>query len=104
MVCDLRDFPALRGGEGEIASFTDWDDEEAVVADLTCIGIVGIQDPVRPEVSSLSLLLSLLLSLPLSLPLSFPLFLSSLLPLIFSLYRCLAASKGVRMRGSQCVW
>ena len=95
MVCDLRDFPALRGGEGEIASFTDWDDEEAVVADLTCIGIVGIQDPVRPEVSSHSLL-SLLLSLPLSL--------SSLLPLFFYLYRCLAASKGVRMRGSQCVW
>ena len=60
MVCDLRDFPASPGGEGEIASFPDWDDEEAVVADLTCIGIVGIQDPVRPEASSLSPSLSLL--------------------------------------------
>ncbi|KRX49638.1 Plasma membrane calcium-transporting ATPase 3 [Trichinella murrelli] len=28
----------------------DWDDENAVVKDLTCIAIVGIQDPVRPEV------------------------------------------------------
>ena len=26
------------------------DNEEEVVANLTCIGIVGIQDPVRPEV------------------------------------------------------
>ena len=29
----------------------DWDDEESIVNDLTCIGIVGIQDPVRAEVS-----------------------------------------------------
>ncbi|KRY72638.1 Plasma membrane calcium-transporting ATPase 3, partial [Trichinella pseudospiralis] len=28
----------------------DWDDENSVVKDLTCIAIVGIQDPVRPEV------------------------------------------------------
>uniref|UniRef100_A0A0K0ED38 Calcium-transporting ATPase n=1 Tax=Strongyloides stercoralis TaxID=6248 RepID=A0A0K0ED38_STRER len=28
----------------------DWDNENAVVNDLTLIGIVGIQDPVRPEV------------------------------------------------------
>ncbi|XP_005534530.1 PREDICTED: plasma membrane calcium-transporting ATPase 3, partial [Pseudopodoces humilis] len=27
-----------------------WDDEAAVVGELTCIGIVGIEDPVRPEV------------------------------------------------------
>ena len=26
----------------------DWDNEEAVVNDLTAIAIVGIQDPVRP--------------------------------------------------------
>ena len=44
-----RDFPAS-AGEGEIASSPDWDDEEGVVTDLTCIGIVGIEDPVRPEV------------------------------------------------------
>ncbi|KAK4470598.1 hypothetical protein MN116_006138 [Schistosoma mekongi] len=28
----------------------DFDDEDAVVSDLTCIGVVGIEDPVRPEV------------------------------------------------------
>lgn len=37
---------------GDIESNMDWDNEDAIVADLTCIGIVGIQDPVRPEVSS----------------------------------------------------
>ncbi|KAM9576765.1 plasma membrane calcium-transporting ATPase 3 isoform 1-T1 [Trichechus inunguis] len=28
----------------------DWDNENEVVADLTCITVVGIEDPVRPEV------------------------------------------------------
>ena len=28
----------------------DWDDEERIVSNLTCICIVGIEDPVRPEV------------------------------------------------------
>jgi len=28
----------------------DWEDEENIVRDLTCICIVGIEDPVRPEV------------------------------------------------------
>jgi len=28
----------------------DWDDEDSMVSGLTCIGIVGIEDPVRPEV------------------------------------------------------
>jgi Ca2+ transporting ATPase len=28
----------------------DWEDELAVVSELTCLGIVGIEDPVRPEV------------------------------------------------------
>lgn len=27
-----------------------WDDEENIISRLTCIGIVGIEDPVRPEV------------------------------------------------------
>jgi Ca2+ transporting ATPase len=27
-----------------------WDDEEKIITDLVCIGIVGIEDPVRPEV------------------------------------------------------
>ncbi|ODN01902.1 Plasma membrane calcium-transporting ATPase 3 [Orchesella cincta] len=28
----------------------DWDDEDSIVKDLTCLVIVGIEDPVRPEV------------------------------------------------------
>lgn len=28
----------------------DWDEEEEIVSDLVLLGIVGIQDPVRPEV------------------------------------------------------
>jgi len=28
----------------------DWEDEESTVADLTCIAVFGIEDPVRPEV------------------------------------------------------
>jgi Ca2+ transporting ATPase len=27
-----------------------WDDDEKIVKDLICIAIVGIEDPVRPEV------------------------------------------------------
>ena len=39
---DCRDFP----------SEVDWDEEEAVVSEMVLLGIVGIQDPVRPEVST----------------------------------------------------
>ncbi|XP_072847531.1 plasma membrane calcium-transporting ATPase 3 isoform X4 [Pogona vitticeps] len=50
MACDglrticiaYRDFPA--GKEPE------WDNENEIVIDLTCISVVGIEDPVRPEV------------------------------------------------------
>lgn len=28
----------------------DWDNEAEIVTDLTCISVVGIEDPVRPEV------------------------------------------------------
>lgn len=28
----------------------DWDNEADIVTDLTCIAVVGIEDPVRPEV------------------------------------------------------
>lgn len=31
----------------------DWEDEGAIISDLTCISIVGIEDPVRPEVRSI---------------------------------------------------
>lgn len=38
-----RDFPV---SEGEPS----WDDEANILTGLTCIGVVGIEDPVRPEV------------------------------------------------------
>ena len=36
----------------------DWDDEANINTDLTCIAIVGIEDPVRPEVYTICLSLS----------------------------------------------
>lgn len=42
----FRDFPA---GEPE----PEWDNENDIVTGLTCIAVVGIEDPVRPEVGSL---------------------------------------------------
>lgn len=42
-VLSFRDFPSH--------TEPDWDDEEDIVNDLVLLGIVGIQDPVRPEVS-----------------------------------------------------
>lgn len=38
-----RDFPV---SDGE----PDWDDEADILTGLTCICVVGIEDPVRPEV------------------------------------------------------
>ncbi|XP_021343203.1 plasma membrane calcium-transporting ATPase 2-like [Mizuhopecten yessoensis] len=61
MACDglrticmaYKDF--VMGGEAAdnevaIEKTPDWEDEDAVVSGLTCILIVGIEDPVRPEV------------------------------------------------------
>lgn len=53
MACDglrticvaYRDFPAEAGEP-------DWDSENDILSDLTCIAVVGIEDPVRPEVQS----------------------------------------------------
>lgn len=39
-----RDFPV---SEGE----PNWDNEGHILSGLTCIAVVGIEDPVRPEVS-----------------------------------------------------
>lgn len=39
-----RDFPV---SEGE----PDWDNENDILSGLTCLCVVGIEDPVRPEVS-----------------------------------------------------
>lgn len=36
--------------EVAITSEPDWDDEDSIVSELTCLGIIGIEDPVRPEV------------------------------------------------------
>ena len=33
----------------------DWEDEMNIITGLTCIAIVGIEDPVRPEVTCRSL-------------------------------------------------
>lgn len=36
--------------EVHIESEPNWDDEENIVNNLTCLAVVGIEDPVRPEV------------------------------------------------------
>lgn len=38
-----RDFPCADGEP-------DWDNESHILSGLTCIAVVGIEDPVRPEV------------------------------------------------------
>lgn len=40
----VNEVPLVRG------QIPDLDDEDSVVSNLTCIGVVGIEDPVRPEV------------------------------------------------------
>lgn len=55
MACDglrticvaFRDFPAEAGEPN-------WDKENEILSELTCITVVGIEDPVRPEVHFLS--------------------------------------------------
>lgn len=42
-----RDFPA---SDGE----PDWENEIDILTRLTCVCVVGIEDPVRPEVQSIS--------------------------------------------------
>ena len=34
----------------DVTEEPDWDDEDGTLKNLTCISIVGIEDPVRPEV------------------------------------------------------
>lgn len=38
--------------EVQIDGEPNWDDEDNIVKELTCICVVGIEDPVRPEVSA----------------------------------------------------
>jgi len=64
MACDglrtiaiaYKDFVPHKADEHEVLSEGEpnWDDEDNIVSGLTCICIVGIEDPVRPEVSSYS--------------------------------------------------
>ena len=52
-----REIPAHvadNNGEDISTQSPDFDNEADMVSGLTCIGIVGIQDPVRPEVTCLS--------------------------------------------------
>lgn len=55
----LSDFPssyadspaaAADGGIEVVSEESVWDNEDKVVSNLTLVGIVGIEDPVRPEV------------------------------------------------------
>lgn len=39
-----------QSNEVQIESEPNWDDEDSIVSRLTCLCIVGIEDPVRPEV------------------------------------------------------
>ena len=51
MACDgLRTF-CIAYRDFTAAQEPDWDNENEVVGDLTCIAVVGIEDPVRPEVA-----------------------------------------------------
>ena len=36
--------------EEHVDNEPEWDDEDTIISNLTCICIVGIEDPVRPEV------------------------------------------------------
>lgn len=35
----------------EMAGEIDWEDEEKVIGELTCLALLGLEDPVRPEVA-----------------------------------------------------
>lgn len=43
--------PSAQANEIQMEGEPDWEDEEAIVSRLTCLAIIGIEDPVRPEVS-----------------------------------------------------
>lgn len=45
-----KDNSQLQPNQTPITSEPDWDNEPEIVSNLTCLCIVGIEDPVRPEV------------------------------------------------------
>lgn len=73
MACDglrtisvaYKDFVPHKAEENEVQidGEPNWDDEDNIVKELTCICVVGIEDPVRPEVRHIfSILLRILTS------------------------------------------
>lgn len=65
MACDglrtisvaYKDFVPHKGEENEVQvdGEPDWENEDNIIRDLTCLCVVGIEDPVRPEVSFITL-------------------------------------------------
>ena len=47
----LRRCVICSAGEASAECEPDWDNEREILSHLTCIGVVGIEDPVRPEVT-----------------------------------------------------
>ena len=47
----LRRCVLCSAGEASAECEPDWDNEHEILSHLTCIGVVGIEDPVRPEVT-----------------------------------------------------
>lgn len=43
----------VAANEVALTDVPDWDQEDEIVSGLTCVLIVGIEDPVRPEVQHL---------------------------------------------------
>lgn len=52
MACDGLRTICIAYRDFSAAQEPDWDNENEVVDDLTCIAVVGIEDPVRPEVAT----------------------------------------------------
>ena len=45
-------------GDVSAESEPDWDNEREILSHLTCIGVVGIEDPVRAEVRPAAVLIA----------------------------------------------
>lgn len=43
--------PSAQANEIQMEGEPDWEDEDSIISRLTCLAIIGIEDPVRPEVS-----------------------------------------------------
>ena len=41
----------VQANEIQMDGEPDWEDEDTIISRLTCLAIIGIEDPVRPEVS-----------------------------------------------------